>query len=270
MPWNSRGKLRYSAPWLAPSVISFLVFCLFQLLVGGQTEPSSASPPAASPLPPSASSIPQPPVVMIDPAHGGTDSGAVLNPAILEKDVTIAFARRLRQDLNVRGISAQLVRDGDTALSTDQRAAKANSEHPVLYLCMHATSQGSGLRIFSALLPLGPDLEDRGPFANWEAAQSKSLGRSRFAQQQLLAAIQKTGFPVRSLAAPLRPLNDLTVPALAVEIAPTIADVSQLISADFQQMVSAALANAIAPLVPSLQSTALQFNPVQFTPSTAP
>lgn len=253
MRWNSHGKLPFPTLWPIPSVISLLAVLFFGLFVCGQTQPPSPVPLTPTAPAPSSSSV-QPPMVMIDPAHGGTDSGAVLNPAILEKDVTVAFARRLRQDLNARGISVELVRDGDAALSPDQRAAKANSEHPVLYVCLHATSQGSGLRIFSALLSEGPDIEDRGPFVNWETAQSKPLARSRFAQQQLVAAIQKTGFPVRSLTAPLRPLNSLTVPALGVEMAPTTADVSQLASGDYQQMVSAVLANGIAALVPSLKS----------------
>jgi hypothetical protein len=54
--------------------------------------------------------------------------------------------------------------------------------------------------------------------------------------------------------APLRPLNNVTVPALAVEIAPTTGNVSQLASIDYQQMVTAALANSIATIRGSLES----------------
>src|ERR1700730_8530993 len=46
--------------------------------------PISAAPPIATPAKPR---------VMIDPAHGGSESGAVLNPVILEKDVSLALAR---------------------------------------------------------------------------------------------------------------------------------------------------------------------------------
>src|SRR5437773_4370991 len=82
------------------------------------------------------------PVILIDAAHGGTESGAVLGPDNLEKDVTLAFARRLRQDLMSRGLQVRLLRDSDTSLSTDQRAVIANVSRPSLYLCIHATSQG--------------------------------------------------------------------------------------------------------------------------------
>jgi N-acetylmuramoyl-L-alanine amidase len=187
---------------------------------------------------------------MIDPAHGGSESGAMLNPVILEKDVTLALARRLRLDLGARGIVAGLVRDSDVTLSTDDRASEVNAGHPVLYICLHATSAGSGIRIYSAMLN---DVGDnRGPFIDWSAAQSSSLANSRSALQQLMAAIQKSGIPVRSLAVPLLPLNNVTTTGMAIELAPITADVSQLVLPDYQQRVSGALANGIAGILCSL------------------
>src|SRR5215469_7736963 len=99
--------------------------------------------PPANVAPPSPPSPPPPPryVVMIDPAHGGSDAGAALNPAMPEKDVTLAFARRLRMELNSRQIQAGLVRDGDNTLSVDQRAGMVNSTQPALYISLHAASQ---------------------------------------------------------------------------------------------------------------------------------
>lgn len=260
MLWTSnQASLRRARFWIPAGIFVFLL----RLLIWAQTAPAPVSAPTQTPTmqsPASAPSVPSPPspLVMIDPAHGGAESGAVLNPAILEKDVTLALARRLRQDLGARGISAELVRDGDLTLSTDQRAAKVNSERPNLYICVHATSQGAGVRVYSAMLPEGGG--NRSPFADWETAQSASLMSSRSAQEQLVAAIQKSGIPVRSLPAALRPLNNVTVAALAIEIAPTAADVSQLASADYQQTVSVALANGIASTLSSLRT------PVAATP----
>jgi N-acetylmuramoyl-L-alanine amidase len=186
---------------------------------------------------------------MIDPAHGGSESGAVLNPTILEKDVTLALARRLRADLGARGFVAELVRDSDINLSTDDRAAKANAAHPALYICLHATSQPGGTGVYTAML-VGNE-GTNGPFVDWNTAQFSFLATSRAAEQEIAAAIQKSGVPARSLTAPLRPLGNLTNPAVAVELAPTKADVSQLSAADFQQNISAALANGIAQFLSS-------------------
>lgn len=205
----------------------------------------------ATPAPQPAPPAPRTPLILIDAAHGGADSGAVLGPALYEKDVTLAIARRLRQDLTTRGIVCQLVRDSDVGLSDDQRATVANSIAPSLYLVIHASSMGTGLRLFSAMLPVSQD--SHGVFLDWQTAQASSLDYSKTVQQQLTASIQKIGFPARSLIAPLRPLNNIKFPALAVEVAPTTSDVAQLGTGNYQDMVSAALANAFASLNPPLR-----------------
>ncbi|HEX6803440.1 MAG TPA: N-acetylmuramoyl-L-alanine amidase [Terriglobales bacterium] len=242
MRWNS-GALLLARLTLASGLLASPA----ALLVFSQPQ---APPPTAMP------STPAPPVapsylVMIDPAHGGSDSGAALNPAIPEKDVTLAFARRLRQELNSRGISATLVRDADIALSLDQRAGMVNAMQPGLYLTLHAASQGNGVVLYTAMLP--PTGTNRGRFLDWQAAQSGALVRSRWAQQQITASIHKMGFPMRSLTAELRPLNNVTVAAMAVEVAPTTGEVSQLASVDYQSMVCAALANSIVQIAPALR-----------------
>ena len=250
MRWNNRARpLGYSRN-------AVILLMWLRVLAIPQTMPatSQATPPPSAPEIHSAEpSQGQPtPIITIDAAHGGTESRAVLGPDNLEKDVTLTFARRLRQDLISRGLQAQLVRDSDTLLSADQRASIANQSRPSLYICVHATSQGSGIRIYSAMLPSASD--NRGPFVGWEAAQASSLLRSRSLQQQLTASIQKTRFPIRSLTAPVRPLNNMVVPALAIEIAPATGQVSQLATADYQQMISAILANAIAGIRNKLES----------------
>ncbi|HEX3739613.1 MAG TPA: N-acetylmuramoyl-L-alanine amidase [Terriglobales bacterium] len=233
-------------------------------LIGAQTSPSppnssnqaaSAQIPAATPQTGQSPTAPAPPAVqpppkpliVIDPAHGGSESGAVLNPVILEKDITLALGRRLRSDLGARGFVAELIRDSDVNLSTDDRASKANSAHPALYVCLHATSEPAGVGIYTSML--ADSGQSKGPFDDWDTAQFPFLPASRLAQQEIAAAIQKSGMPVHSLTAPLRPLDNLTSPAVAVELAPTKADVSQLTATDYQESVSAALANGIAQVL---------------------
>jgi N-acetylmuramoyl-L-alanine amidase len=218
----------------------------------GQTQSPTPTAPAQPPpnqtspgqTQPSVAPTPSKPQVLIDAAHGGSESGAVLNPTILEKDVTLALARRLRMDLAARGFVAELVRDGDVTLSTDDRAAKANAVRPALYLCLHASSEPSGIGIYTAML--ADNGEVNGPFIGWNTAQFSFLPASRAAQQEISAAIQKNGMSARMLSAPLRPLGNVENPAIAIELAPTKADVSQLLAADFQQNISTALANGIA------------------------
>lgn len=214
-----------------------------------QSGQPSANQPSPGQTPPQPSATPPKPLIMIDAAHGGSESGAVLNPTILEKDVTLAVARRLRLDLGARGFATELVRDSDVNISTDDRAEKVNAAGPALYLCLHATSEPGATGIYTAML--AEKGETNGPFIDWNTAQFSFLPASRSAQQEIAAAIQKSGTPARALTAPLRPLGNVTNPAVAIELAPSKADVSQLAAADFQQSISAALADGIAQFLSS-------------------
>lgn len=263
---NSKGSRGCSSRYQWAATAGALIFAL--LLIGAQNAPAPAASPGQTQSQPSAAptqsgqsppnqlspgqtqlpaqpvATPPKPLIMIDPAHGGSESGAVLNPTLLEKDVTLALARRLRLDLGARGFVAELVRDSDVNLSTDDRAAKSNAAHPALYVCLHATSESGGIGVYTAML--AENGETNGPFVDWNTAQFSFLPASRSAQREIAAVIQKSGTPVHSLAAPLRPLGNMTNPAVAVELAPTKADVSQLLAADFQQNISTALANGIS------------------------
>jgi len=60
--------------------------------------------------------------------------------------------------------------------------------------------------------------------------------------------MQKHQFPARGYSASLRPLNNLLMPALAVELAPGPNGLSDLPSANYQQKAAAAIADGIASL----------------------
>ena len=83
---------------------------------------ASAVPPAApANAPPAAaltsSSTPTQYFVVMDASHGGDERGAALTDQLAEKDVTLAFARRLHQELQARGFTALLLRDADTTIT---------------------------------------------------------------------------------------------------------------------------------------------------------
>lgn len=181
---------------------------------------------------------------VVDASHGGNDKGETLSPTLVEKDVTVAIARSLRQELESRGISTLVLRDSDANLAVDQRAVFANADHAAIYIAVHASSSGHGVRVYTALLPFGED--DRGPFRSWTTAQHATLPLSQSTASAVAAELQKRQVPVRALAAPLRPLNCVTGPAIAIEVAPQASDVAQLTAPDYQQLVTGAVATAIA------------------------
>jgi len=182
-------------------------------------------------------------LAVVDPAHGGDERGAALTDTLAEKDVTLGFARLLRHELEIRGFAVVLLRDGNSSLTLDQRAAAANVARAGIYISLHADSLGSGARVYTALLPVeGPS---NGVFHPWNAAQAAALPVSRIVSAAILAEMKKKEFPVRASSASLRPLNNVSMPAVAVELAPGADGIADLTSANYQQRAAAAIADAV-------------------------
>ena len=184
---------------------------------GSTPAAATTPPPAAQPAPPApAPAVPAPRryFAVVDASHGGDDHGETLSTTLAEKDVTVALARSLRQELESRGISTLVLRDSDANLSVDQRAVFANADHAAIYIAVHATSSGHGVRVYTALLPYGGE-DDRGPFRSWTTAQHPALPLSQSTATAVASELQKRQLSVRSLSAALRPLNNLTGPATA-------------------------------------------------------
>src|SRR5882762_6613428 len=213
----------------------------------------AANSPASALAPSSYPSAPRRYFAVVDPSHGGDDRGEALSSTLLEKDVTLALARRLRQELENRGISTLMLRDSDANLSSDQRAVLANTNHPAIYIALHVASGGHGVRLYTALLPYGSG--DNGLFRSWSNAQSSFLAVSQGAAANISAELQKQQASVRIVAAALRPLNNVTAAAVAIEVAPAGSDLAQLTSPDYRQLIASAVATAIAATRDKLGAT---------------
>ena len=196
------------------------------------TQPSTGTPPHPSFL------------VLIDPSHGGSDQGALLPDRLLEKDITLAMARHLKTELEDHGIAVRLVRDGDVNLSLEQRAEMANGLHAGIYVAIHAGLPGRGVRIYSPAITSAT--EPAGKFQPWESAQSPYVGRSQALAQAVAEEVGKKQIDVVSFKTSLRPLNNITLPAIAVELAPDPANVADLASQKFQTNLAAGIASGVA------------------------
>ena len=77
--------------------------------------------------------------IVIDPGHGGEDSGAMSRKGTQEKDITLAIARKLKVKIdaesNMRGA---LTRDGDYFISLPMRLVKARQVNADLFVSVHA------------------------------------------------------------------------------------------------------------------------------------
>lgn len=92
------------------------------------------------------------PTIVIDPGHGGHDSGATKNGTV-EKDVVLAFAKVLRDKLEKTGrYRVLMTRDDDTFVELDERRAFAERHNASLFIAVHADyaqSRARGATIFS-------------------------------------------------------------------------------------------------------------------------
>ncbi len=84
--------------------------------------------------------------VVLDPGHGGNDTGAVGPTGLREKDVTLDIAHRAAPVLaHEFGIDTLLTRDSDAYIPLDLRAARANAFHADLFVSIHCNASEDGV-----------------------------------------------------------------------------------------------------------------------------
>ena len=231
--------------------------CLFALAT--MTEfAQTPVPSSASPSPPASSSLPAPApiqisrrLIVIDPAHGGIDSGSQISDTTVEKDVTLALAFRLRAMLTARGFTVVMTRDADTpaepdatgsALTLDGRAGIANHAHAAACLLLHATGSGNGVHLYSSQLDA---TAGEPPVAPWLTAQAAWVPQSQLLKKQFAAALTRAEIPLVTSSASVRPMDSLTCPALVIELAPQSDDADSINGTDYQQRVALAIAGSL-------------------------
>jgi N-acetylmuramoyl-L-alanine amidase len=174
--------------------------------------------------------VPSPsgPVVVINPAHGGTDTGARGESGTIEKDLVLQFARALRGELDRQGFRAVLTRNDDSNPSYDDRDAAANAYHDAIFISLHISSTGTFgvVRAYYDRMDSGvPNTQgvDSPPpagFVVWKDAQRPYLGPShRLAMLiQVQCAQNFAGSPTEAQEAPIRELRSVEGAAVAVEL----------------------------------------------------
>ncbi|HEY8248745.1 MAG TPA: N-acetylmuramoyl-L-alanine amidase [Hyphomicrobium sp.] len=94
------------------------------------------------------------PIIVIDPGHGGHDSGAEKNGAV-EKDITLAFSKILAKKLNATGrFKVMMTRDEDVFIPLGDRISFGEKNKANLFIAVHCDyadtgSTASGATIYS-------------------------------------------------------------------------------------------------------------------------
>ena len=134
-------------------VIDFYTEAEGQTTVPSHTEEKAPPEPAESVEKPPAEAMPAPlpklaqpaakgvKVIVIDPGHGGLESGAKGKFGTLEKDVTLAISLKLKALIEKNlAYHVELTRDKDVDISLADRAAIANNQKAELFISLHANS----------------------------------------------------------------------------------------------------------------------------------
>ena len=190
------------------------------LALSGQSPPagqSSQTPVKAEHAPPDARDL----VIAIDAGHGGEDPGAIGKNGTREKDVVLAIAKVLAQQVSAEpGMKAVLTRDGDYFVPLRDRMRRARAQQADLFVSIHADSirdrriDGSSVYILSQRgatdeasrwlaerenasdLIGGVSLDDKdGVLASvlLDLSQSASLNASQIAANRVLRQLNRVG-----------------------------------------------------------------------------
>ena len=140
--------------------------------------------------------------MVIDAAHGGSDSGARLSDHLLEKDLVLTLSVRLRSTLAAHGIYVVTTRESDSAIPALNRAEAANHVGAAACITLHATTSGSGVHLFTSSLTQIPLTR----FLPWDTAQGAYAEQSLRLSSEFDSALTHAEIPVTlgrtALAAP--------------------------------------------------------------------
>ena len=97
--------------------------------------------------------------IVIDPGHGGHDTGTISPGGIREKELVLDVARRLRAYIkhNYPDVEVILTRDSDRFVALEERTAIANSRRADLFISVHANASPSRVASGVETYFLSPD-----------------------------------------------------------------------------------------------------------------
>ncbi|NTW17183.1 MAG: N-acetylmuramoyl-L-alanine amidase [Syntrophaceae bacterium] len=173
--------------------------------------------------------VAQPPqrahVVIIDPAHGGDDSGVKVSDKEYEKDITLAIALSLKKELEKIGnIRVQLTRSSDKLVPFSERRKTAASARGELFVSIHVNAgfgkTSSGYEVYFPGVRDAQAEQSNSKEILKDMARNKSLNDSirlaQLIQKNMDGVFPRKSRGIRDASVPV--LEGLSIPAVLVEI----------------------------------------------------
>ena len=192
-------------------------------------------------------------VVVLDPGHGGQDSGAMCG-GVMEKDLTLDIARRVDRLLDSEGIATLMTRVGDSYVPLADRAAFGNRVNDSIFISIHFNEDNkpvaSGVETYYAAhqIASGSILASWLPFfsrppSNLPKPESQSL--ASFIQEALVARTRCVDRGTQ--AKQFFVIANVTYPAVLIEggFITNKDELSKLASEDYRDQLAAAVADGI-------------------------
>lgn len=216
-------------------------------------------------------------LVLINPAHGGRDTGLTINEKIKEKNITLGLSRKI---LEIAGdespFAIKMTRNSDIGRSEEERIELVNNLKPFAFVSLHIGSSFDplvrGMKIYVWANTMGAissgKVESGGKW--WEKAgnnllkdykirlleeaQIDFLSQSKELAEEIRNEIIKIrGIPCTIETAPVKELSTIGAPAVSIEIlqASNESDRKMIVDEDMMTQIAEALFNGIQNFVKS-------------------
>ena len=117
--------------------------------------------------------------ILLDPGHGGKETGARGPTGYPEKDINLLISKLLREQLEQRGAIVYMTREEDKEVSLAQRVAMIDKIEPAIAISLH----------YNALPDDGDAINTKGLSAFWYHPQAHSL--AMFLQNYLVKKLNR-------------------------------------------------------------------------------
>lgn len=174
------------------------------------------------------------PFIVIDPGHGGTDTGCSRN-GVMESEINMQIANRLAGKLQGMGFETLLLREDDmTDVSLEERVERAEAEKADIFVSIHQNAYEE-------------DVDDIQGIETWYYGESE--GSRRLAELVHQGAVEKTGAVDRGVQneQELYVLKNTSMPACLIETAflSSRSDRSSIVTGDYQEQLAEGIAQGI-------------------------
>lgn len=183
-------------------------------------------------------------IVVIDAGHGGDDPGKVSRDGIKEKDVNLEIAYCLKAQLQARGATVIMTREGDDCLATSGATNKKNSDMHNRVSLINASEADYLISIHQNSYT---DASVSGPqvFYHGDSEASKELAKQ--VQDNLIEALSPSKIRESKAENSYYILKNSTCPGVIVECGflSCPEECAKLQEADYQQAIARAIARAV-------------------------